>query len=310
MSMLKIVGGSPDLFSYAALSRGDEAEVREAAERIKLRLRRTAEDIIEIGRDLIAVKERLPHGQFLPWLEAEFGMSDETARKMMRVAEVYGPKIQSGWNFPPPTVMYELAAPKTPLEVREEVEKMIEAGEVVTKATVQELRNKLATTEAAVESLSGRNHELSVKVQAAASQTQPGVDIEAIRAEGAAEAERILKVRIDELAAANVHANDEIRKLRAKAEKSTTALSEPNDGNVVRPSFGGAPDDPEEHDYSDPKSAISAFSGAVGSMEGLEFSPAEFWRQQGRTGTHGKRLHKALLSVNATISLLIKEYTK
>lgn len=309
MSMLKIVGGSPDLFSYAALSRGDEAEVREAAERIKLRLRRTAEDIIEIGRDLIAVKERLPHGQFLPWLEAEFGMGQSTADRFMQVAKVYGGKIPTVGNLSA-TALYELAAPKTPLEVREEVEKMIEAGEVVTKATVQELRNKLATTEAAVESLSGRNHELSVKVQAAASQTQPGVDIEAIRAEGAAEAERILKVRIDELAAANVHANDEIRKLRAKAEKSTTALSEPNDGNVVRPSFGGAPDDPEEHDYSDPKSAISAFSGAVGSMEGLEFSPAEFWKQQGRTGTHGKRLHKALLSVNATISLLIKEYTK
>jgi hypothetical protein len=40
------------------------------------------------------------------------------------------------------TALYELAAPKTPLEVREEVEKMIEAGEVVTKATVEELRRE------------------------------------------------------------------------------------------------------------------------------------------------------------------------
>jgi hypothetical protein len=41
-----------------------------------------------------------------------------------------------------PTALYELAAPKTPLEVREEIEKMIEAGEVVTKAEVARLRGE------------------------------------------------------------------------------------------------------------------------------------------------------------------------
>jgi hypothetical protein len=33
------------------------------------------------------------------------------------------------------TALYALAAPKTPIEVREEVEAMIAAGEVVIKAT-------------------------------------------------------------------------------------------------------------------------------------------------------------------------------
>ena len=98
--------------------------------------RRTAEDIIEIGKDLIAVKERLPHGQFLPWIDTEFGMSNDTARRFMNVTEVYADKFGSVRNLPP-TALYELAAPKTPVEVREEVERMIEAGEIVTKATVR-----------------------------------------------------------------------------------------------------------------------------------------------------------------------------
>lgn len=85
--------------------------------------------------DLIAVKESLPHGSFLPWIEAEFGMGEHTARRFMGVAREYGDKSRIVRDLDP-TALYELAAPKTPLEVREEVERMIAAGEVVTRATV------------------------------------------------------------------------------------------------------------------------------------------------------------------------------
>lgn len=64
-----------------------------------------------IGRDLIAVKERLPHGQFLPWLEAEFGMSKITAQRFMGVAETYGDKSFTVKHLSP-TALYELAAPR------------------------------------------------------------------------------------------------------------------------------------------------------------------------------------------------------
>jgi len=57
------------------------------------------------------------HGNFLPWIDAEFGMGATTAQKMMRVAEVYGKNTPSV-NLPL-SALYELAAPKTPLEVRE-----------------------------------------------------------------------------------------------------------------------------------------------------------------------------------------------
>ena len=100
--------------------------------------RRTAEDIIEIGRDLNRMKERLPHGSFLPWIEAEFGMSEWAARRFMNVHSVYG---KSG-SVPdlPPTALYELAAPKTPIEVREEVEKMIEATNTTQRRSAARFR--------------------------------------------------------------------------------------------------------------------------------------------------------------------------
>lgn len=65
MSELTQVG-----FDYAALPVDAAITARAAAERIKLRLKRTVEDVIEIGRELTAVKEELPHGQFLPWIAA------------------------------------------------------------------------------------------------------------------------------------------------------------------------------------------------------------------------------------------------
>jgi hypothetical protein len=45
--------------------------------------------IIEIGRELIAAKAKVTHGQWLPWLEAEFGWSDQTAYRYMQVARAF-----------------------------------------------------------------------------------------------------------------------------------------------------------------------------------------------------------------------------
>ena len=68
-----------------------ERQARAAAERIKLRLKRTVEDIIEIGRELTTVKAELPHGQFLPWIAAEFEMSEDTAARKRAAFEFQTP---------------------------------------------------------------------------------------------------------------------------------------------------------------------------------------------------------------------------
>lgn len=61
-------------FDYSALPYDVALKAQLAANSIKLRLKRTVEDIIEIGRELTAVKAELPHGQFLPWI-ADNGMT-------------------------------------------------------------------------------------------------------------------------------------------------------------------------------------------------------------------------------------------
>jgi hypothetical protein len=108
-------------------------EVRAAAERIRVRMKRTAEDIIEIGRDLLAVKTKLGHGNFLPWIEAEFGMSQRTAYNFMAVSEKLGDKVATVANFAP-KALYLLAS--APAEVVTQVETKAEAGETVSVAEV------------------------------------------------------------------------------------------------------------------------------------------------------------------------------
>jgi hypothetical protein len=60
----------------------------ETADRIRQRMTRTAQDIVEIGRELIAVKDRVGHGNFLPWIEREFRMSEDTAARFMNASGV------------------------------------------------------------------------------------------------------------------------------------------------------------------------------------------------------------------------------
>jgi hypothetical protein len=45
--------------------------------------------IVWIGRDLLAVKQMLEHGQFVHWVAKECGFSIRTAQNYMRVAEFF-----------------------------------------------------------------------------------------------------------------------------------------------------------------------------------------------------------------------------
>lgn len=68
---------------------------------------------------------------FLPWIEAEFEMSETTARNMMRVADRFAGKSATIADLAP-TALYELAAPSTPESVRSAVEELVIDGEKVT----------------------------------------------------------------------------------------------------------------------------------------------------------------------------------
>ncbi len=125
-------------FNYDLLETKLADKVRSAADRIRERIKKTVEDIIEVGNDLLAVKEALPHGQFLPWLKAEFGWSERSAQNFMSVAEQF--KSAKIADLPiQPSAAYLLAAPSVPNEAREKAVEKAEAGEEITIAAAKEI---------------------------------------------------------------------------------------------------------------------------------------------------------------------------
>jgi hypothetical protein len=125
-------------FNYDQLEIKLADKVRTAADRIWERVKKTVEDIIEVGNDLLAIKEALDHGQFLPWLKAEFGWSERTAQNFMRVAEQF--KSAKIADLPiQPSAAYYLAAPSVPDDARQKAVEKAEAGEEITFATAREI---------------------------------------------------------------------------------------------------------------------------------------------------------------------------
>lgn len=315
----EFTGKTVDLFSYAALSRDEEASAREDAALIRSHIEDISSKGVEIGQALIRQQTRLA-GSFEAWVRDECLLSRSTAFRFMKVARDLGKKVPTlGLSRSLGASALELLiSDTTPQEVRDTVENLLVDGRKVTVADIRRMKaeaksaeDRASEAQQTVETLAARNAELVVAIQAPAA--PPELDLDAIRAEGAKEAEARLNTRINDLADANVKANDEAKVLRSEIEKLKTMSVPPAAAmtNVVKPAFGAdQATDPETDEEIDEEGSISAFSGALGSMDGLDFSATAFWKQQGKTGTHGKRIHKALLAVNATIGLLIKEYAK
>ena len=124
-------------YDYSLIADEDErAVVISAAMTIKPLIRRTAEDLVRLGHELIGVKDYLPHGQFTAWLQTEFEMHPRTARRMMAVAERLGHKMDT-LSVLAPSVLYELAADSTPHDVVEKVAAMVEDGETLSTRDVK-----------------------------------------------------------------------------------------------------------------------------------------------------------------------------
>jgi len=98
--------------------------------------------IIEVGRELIAAKEEVPHGQWLAWLQREFRWSHDTAMNYMRAARAF-PEIPNGSEFDGVTIegraLYALSAPGVPQEIRDEAVAQAKGGKHITEAEVEKL---------------------------------------------------------------------------------------------------------------------------------------------------------------------------
>ncbi len=151
-----------------------------AAEEIKPRLRRATEDILTIGNRLATVRQYLPHGQWMDWLDTEFEMGDETARHFINVATRFSDKYQKFGNLKP-SALYALAAPSTPDDAIAEVETHLANGYIPTVAETKTIiaQAKAPSYSAAAESSLAHLVGRTTEPQASASvPTQPTDNIE------------------------------------------------------------------------------------------------------------------------------------
>ena len=121
------------MFDYESL----EIETGEFVKGKELSIKaRTSQTIWENGRDLLEVKERLEHGQFMEWCGANFPWGKSTIQRMMEVADKL-PKL--GNSDISKSALYLLAQNSTPESARAEAIEKAESGETVTHKDAKEL---------------------------------------------------------------------------------------------------------------------------------------------------------------------------
>jgi hypothetical protein len=126
-------------FNYAGLEAKAAERAQAGAEKIRQMMRKSLDDLMDIGRELLAVKEALGHGRFQAWLDAEFGWSERMARNFMAVAARFS-KTAIIADLPiEPTAAYLLAAPSTPNSACQAAIVRARAGERITTGIVKEI---------------------------------------------------------------------------------------------------------------------------------------------------------------------------
>lgn len=96
-----------------------ENKLRDLAVSIQLKLNRTVEMTIAIGKELQEARALLPHGDWESWLDENFAWTSRSALNFMRVAERFGdaPEILEGAEMGY-RALYALVAPSTSETVR------------------------------------------------------------------------------------------------------------------------------------------------------------------------------------------------
>lgn len=128
------------LFDYDSLDNEDAVFVQQQAGAIQSLMKRSAQDIVEIGQRLAEVKQRLGHGRFGTWLGTEFEWTQETARRFMKVAKQFAQNPQIV-DFAP-SALYLLAEPSTPESARKEALSRADSGESITYTAAKNIKQK------------------------------------------------------------------------------------------------------------------------------------------------------------------------
>jgi hypothetical protein len=107
-------------------------KLQEAAQRIKLLRRAATEHAVEIGRELLSIKESLPRGAFVKWVEKACEFKIRTAQDLMKLAREADSNTKLVALMVPSTLRVYLSK-TTPPVVRTSILKRLENGEYVSR---------------------------------------------------------------------------------------------------------------------------------------------------------------------------------
>lgn len=287
-----------ELFSYTALSREDEVKVRGRVGRIKERATDALQAWCDIGGELKCLKDELPHGSFLSLVRDELGWGKTQVNEFILIHDHWSTKVRSSVHFDgvaSKQVALELARKNTPDAVHEKVSALLLDGEKVTAADIRRFK---------AEAKANKDKILALEESNAALVSGQGKSALTL----VSNVEADLRARIADLEAALSKQSTETTVMH-ESERAVTMVDA---GNIVRPEFGQPANEYDaEYIFDDHDSEKNArvFSHAIWTTIGLRFSAKAFWDQQGRDGPQAQDIYQALLSANATIGLLIREFS-
>jgi Protein of unknown function (DUF3102) len=111
-------------------------ELEQSARRIKMLRHAATEHAVEIGRELLRVKESLPHGSFAKWVEKACEFKIRTAQDLMKLAREADSNTKLVALMVPSTLRLYLSK-TTPPAVRNSILKRLENGDRISRSKLQ-----------------------------------------------------------------------------------------------------------------------------------------------------------------------------
>lgn len=128
-------------FDYDVLTTEQQSVIRQKTDEIRERLKRSAQDIWEVGQRLATVRSHLKYGQFEAWLKTEFGWSRRTAYNFINVYETFHDQANLSELNIATSALYLLASPSIASEVRQQYLNQAQSGQRLNhKDLVQQIR--------------------------------------------------------------------------------------------------------------------------------------------------------------------------
>ena len=118
-------------FDYAEVDKATADEMRDAADRVRRSMR---DSVVTVGRELLAIKKQIKHGQFSAWVEVECEISLRTAERAIKAAELV--EKNDKLSYLPADGLLALSS-RAAKPVAEKLIKRIEAGEELTAAQIR-----------------------------------------------------------------------------------------------------------------------------------------------------------------------------